>query len=277
MDNKTLREVQMAQLELALEIKRVCDILNINYFLDSGTLLGAVRHKGFIPWDDDLDIGMLRKDYEKFVLEAPLIIDAKYFLQTWDSDEKYGLAYAKLRKNGTVFIEEAAQDVGAHNGIFIDVFPYDAYPNNFRLRIKQKFNLYFLKRLLLVKCGYKPWAVDSSRGIKKYIKAFIYGILKVTSLLISKEKLKKRYYSSSVKYNDFTCDKYFIVDGASEYGTWLVQKSCFEEFVELPFEKELFKCPKNFDLYLSDIYGDYMTPPPENQRENRHNIIDIKF
>lgn len=79
MDNEILRKVQLAQLDMAKEVKRICNKYNINYFMDSGTLLGAVRHKGFIPWDDDLDFGMLREDYEKFLKVAPTELNSKYF------------------------------------------------------------------------------------------------------------------------------------------------------------------------------------------------------
>lgn len=98
MDNEILRKVQLAQLDMAKEVKRICNKYNINYFMDSGTLLGAVRHKGFIPWDDDLDFGMLREDYEKFLKVAPTELNSKYFLQTWKNDDGFPYGFSKIRK-----------------------------------------------------------------------------------------------------------------------------------------------------------------------------------
>ena len=102
MDKKTLRKVQLVQLEIAKEIARICEENKINYYLIGGTLLGAIRHKGFIPWDDDLDIGMIRSDYEKFMQIAPKCLDDKYALIDWKSDLIYPHPMGKIIKKGTI-------------------------------------------------------------------------------------------------------------------------------------------------------------------------------
>lgn len=96
MDKEVLRKAQMVQLEIAKEIKRICEENGIRYWLDGGTLIGAIRHNGFIPWDDDLDLGMLREDYEKFLVIAPLKLQKEYELLTWENNQKYPHAFAKV-------------------------------------------------------------------------------------------------------------------------------------------------------------------------------------
>ena len=104
MDDAMLRNVQLVQLEIAKEVKRICEQNNISYFMDGGTLLGAVRHKGFIPWDDDLDFGFTRDNYEKFIATAKKNLSSEFFLQTWDSDREYGYAFAKIPIPTTLMI-----------------------------------------------------------------------------------------------------------------------------------------------------------------------------
>lgn len=104
MERDVLRRVQLIELEIAKEVKRVCDENGIRYFLYRGTFLGAVRHKGFIPWDDDMDIGMLRSDYEKFCRIAPQKLDKAYCFQNWHTDQNYALPFGKVRKRNTVFV-----------------------------------------------------------------------------------------------------------------------------------------------------------------------------
>ena len=127
MEKEVLQKVQKVQLEMAKEIKRVCDENQISYFLYRGTFLGAVRHKGVIPWDDDMDFGMLREDYDKFCRIAPEKLGEDYFFQTWHSDENYALPLGKVRKRGTLFVE-AKSAVLQENGIYVDIYPLDFAP-----------------------------------------------------------------------------------------------------------------------------------------------------
>ena len=168
MDSETLRKVQLVQLEIAKEISRVCDENGIKYFLTGGTLLGAVRHGGFIPWDDDLDIGMFRQDYEKFLEIAPVSLREQYRIIDWKSDQSYPHPMGKVIKKGTLYKESKRKDQG-EQGIWVDVFPYDNIPNlnnDFQARI---FKLKILRGLVRAKCNYQTWHSENGVIWSKYI------------------------------------------------------------------------------------------------------------
>lgn len=276
MDNETLRKVQLCQLKIAKEFKRVCDLLDLNYFLDSGTLLGAVRHKGFIPWDDDLDVGMLRTEYDVFLKKAPALLSQDFFLQTWLTDSNYGLAFAKLRMRNSVYIEEAAQYSKAENGFYIDIFPYDVYPSSNKERDWQKKRYDLYRRAIMIKSGYTPWIMTSS-SIKIIVKKIGYIPIGIFASLYSREKLIVRYEDMCRKFNAEKTGFFFEQAGASNYGKWVIPEECFCDFILLPFENEMFSCPVDYDLYLKAAYGDYMVLPPEDERINRHRIVNVKF
>src|SRR5690554_5979187 len=149
MNNLQLAKVHKVQLEIANEVKRICEKNNIKYFMIAGTLLGAVRHRGFIPWDDDLDIGMLRNDYKRFIELAAKELNDTYYLETWYTSSGYGMPFAKIRKNDTRYIEKSSKDVKCHPGIFIDIFPFDNVPNNKVLRLINEYWLKFYQYLIL--------------------------------------------------------------------------------------------------------------------------------
>ena len=156
----TLRDVQKVQLEILLEFDRICRKHGLKYLLFAGTLLGAVRHKGFIPWDDDIDVCMLRGDYERFLTVCKDELSAELFLQTTDTDREYPLQFAKLRKNNTRFVEKSMSDLKIHHGVFIDIFPLDnVMPHSFIGRFQQ-ISLYVLHRINLTRV---PLCQDSCR------------------------------------------------------------------------------------------------------------------
>lgn len=276
MDKITLRKVQLAQLEIAKEIKRVCEENDIKYWLDSGSLLGAVRHQGFIPWDDDLDIGMLREDYEKFCKIAPEKLGKEYFLQTWESDPGYNFFFAKVRKLGTRYVEAIWSNANAHMELYVDIFPYDVFPEKKSLQRKQGTKIMFLKYAMKLKGKVRPWV--RHKGVIKKVLVFIkYIPFGIGALFLPRNYAMAECERTQKKYNG-TISKYVNVNGgASSYGVWVMPCECFARTQELPFEDTTFSCPIKSDEYLKRAYGDYMQFPPEKDRENRHEIIEIKL
>lgn len=275
--NTLLRNAQLAMLDIAKEIKRVCDEYDIRYFMDSGTLLGAVRHKGFIPWDDDMDIGMLRKDYERFIKIAPNKLKDGYFLQTWNSDPGYPYAFAKVRKLGTIFIEASSQfSDQKHREIWVDIFPYDVLPDDVSLQKRNKYKLKILEYSLWMKCGLRPWMNHNAKweilAVKcKYIPYILYGYFH------DNEWLKKEYEYYLTRFNNTSSKKYVSATSGGEYGRWSVPRGCLDNLKELNFEDTSFLAPADFDTYLTIFYGEYMKLPPAEKRENRHHIVKVKI
>jgi len=270
MDKITLRKVQLTQLEIAKEVHRVCEKNNIKYFLDSGTLLGAIRHKGFIPWDDDLDIGMIREEYEKFIKVAPIELNEKYVLQVWGGDNHYALPFAKIRNINTVYVENKSQKSQENQGIYIDIFPYDRYGNN---KVKQGFPLRLAAKMVLAKEKMEPWLEEDKINFKRYL---VYLPLRVMAMFVTKRKLVELYEKKAKMYNGDESLDYFE-NGSSPYGKWVIAKECISEVRKAKFESVEFNVPIDDHSYLKGVYGDYMKLPPVDKRENRHQIVTVKF
>lgn len=275
MDRNTLRKVQMVQLDIAKEIKRVCEENDIKYHLDSGSLLGAVRHKGFIPWDDDMDFGMLREDYEKFLLIAQSELGEGYFLQTWKTDSNYPYAFAKIRKLGTVFQETAMINSSAHNEVFVDIFPYDSFPDEKKCQRKQGRKIMLYRFAILTKRKAAPW-LNHSKPFERFLVRCKYMPAMIFSKFHDTEEMIERVEKIMTMYNGSSTEKYYP-QGSSKYGKWLINSKVFTEHIQLPFEDTTFLVPNNYCEYLTEVYGDYMKLPPMDKRENHHHIIELKL
>lgn len=272
MEKNILRKVQMVQLEILKEIKRICEKNEIEYFLDSGTLLGAVRHQGFIPWDDDLDIGMLRRNYDRFLEVVEQELDERYELVEWESDAEYPHAFCKIMKKNTIYLEEA-QHGNAKCGIYVDVFPYDFFPSDYKMQRKQGTLIMIYRAIIRAKCKHRTWRVHNTFLINKWLKNLPFRFL---SVFYTKKKLIRNYTKIATMCSEVESEMFFP-QGTTKYGKWLVPAECFWELSQLQFEDDCFMAPKNADLYLKHAYGDYMKLPPESERENRHSIIKVEF
>lgn len=254
----SLREIQQGSFQVLKKIKEICEKENIQYFLIYGTLIGALRHKGFIPWDDDIDIAMPRKDYERFVnlyIEKPEMF-APFELLDYRTNKKYIYPIARLSDPSYRIDYDNAKEYGL--GLFVDIYPLDGKNVNDKRHLKKVSHL----NSMIYVAGQKKMkkARNFLRNIPKFI---IYVYTRFRSLI----KLLKK--------NDRICQKYSYEDSEQISAMTIeslitMEKKDFEKTVQLEFEGELFSCPSGYDHNLKSIYGDYMQLPPEEDRIGHH-------
>ena len=267
MEQDVLRKVQRIQLEMAKEIKRVCDENGIRYFLYRGTFLGAVRHQGVIPWDDDMDIGMLREDYEQFRRIAPEKLKPEYCFQDWHTDKNYALPFGKVRKRNTVFVEAKCARL-SENGIYVDIYPLDFAPEDEKARKALAGKLLHLFRMKLMKSGYTPWREDDRIVWKKRIGYLVY---QAAALFVSQETLVRKYDALVARVPESGT----VYEQSALPTTYYFDREWFRDWADYRFGDTYFAGPKQYDAFLTTLYGDYMCLPPEEKRENRHQIREL--
>lgn len=263
MEEKIVKELRKVQIEILSEIHKICVDYHINYFLSGGTLLGAVRHKGFIPWDDDIDIVMPRRDYKRFIeICSKGALGKTYFLQNTNTEKEYHLPFSKIRKNNTLFDERGVQNLNIHKGIFVDIFPLDYSKKNdgFGIRFRDT----IIKNLVHV-VSMRQLHVESVSKLSNILyimtKPFsVHQILKLCEI-ISTLKKSGKYYVDFASYLNYTKET--------------VPVNCYEKIL-LQFENKEFYAPKGYDFILERLYGDYMQLPPEEERVN-HDAIQVVF
>lgn len=265
MKTDTLKQLQKTQLEILSKVAEVCERNNITYFLIAGTLLGAERHKGFIPWDDDLDIGIPRKDYNRFlsVCRDENALGEKYFLHHITTDKYYWLPFAKVRKNGTVFAEESIRNIESNKGIFIDVFPLDY--------VRKNTGFYFSFKASVLRFIHH---FACSRRLKTEEKSLPRKLAKAITCIIPTWTLFNIWdkWSGSEKQG-----KYLISFGSN----YAAKKQTMDKRIYLPgkkvlFEGKSFNAPSKTRTYLKHLYGDWQQLPPVEKRQN-HNPTVIMF
>ena len=256
--------------DILLEIRRICTINDIPFYLYAGSLLGAVRHKGFIPWDDDIDVVMMRKDYERFIDACNRHLDHnKFELQTIYSDPYANHPWIKLHDKNTAFISGIRRE-GAMEGINIDIFPIDNAPDSsFRLKVRSIIidNINFLYQF-----RFQLRSKNSSWKMRFF--------QKMISLVPpwSEMKFKQAYDRYIQKYNRQQTENVVYLSNR-KYMRKIIPRRCFDEVVFLEFEGEMFPAPGGWHEVLLRLYGvNYLQLPPEEQRVTVHGtaVIDTE-
>lgn len=262
-------KLKEAMLDLLVEVKRVCDLNKIDYFLIGGTLIGAIRHSGYIPWDDDIDLGILRENFTLFKEACDRDLDERYHLVSYHNDVDNPNIYYKLKIKGTTYVEDLSKQNRSNKEVFIDIFPFDHAPNSEEDSIKQGRKIAYYRRLLSLKCH-----IDFSNN-KSIIKNIINGFLKLVASFYSLDKLYAINESLVRQFNDKDTDYVVNAFGSYSYMRERERRSIFTDLIEVEFEGYFFKVPRNYHAYLTTVYGDYMQLPPVDQRFGRHEICKL--
>lgn len=270
MDNYSyiISEVHKIGLGILKEIATLCEKHNITYYLYRGTLIGAIRHKGFIPWDDDIDIAMPRDDYERFLDIARRELPPDLFLQHYTTEKGVCLLFAKVRDNNSAFIEPGGLDYkNIHQGIYVDIFPLDIIPES-------KFKQIVLITMLgiMIKTYYmKKHPYYREQNILQRTKLTMYKLLPVSSTLLISfcEKLCK---AGRNKKSSYLAD--LMLEPCKKR---IYKREWFDKVQKLEFEGSIYDGPAGYDEYLRHFYGDYMQLPPQDQRKPKHYQICDPF
>ncbi len=264
LSEEELRKVQLTELEMLKEADRICRKNDIPYVIIAGTLLGAVRHKGFIPWDDDADIAMLREDYERFRKACERDLDSTRFLfQDHRNTPGYRWGYGKIRRKETLFLREYQEDMPYHQGIFIDVFPLDPVEDNRLLRTLKNFECFCIRKCL--------WSKIGKRAENNLLKKAVYRLLSHIP-----EKLVLQEYDRLVERSaDIRSGKVRILMFPTPNNEYMYLRKWYEERQKYDFEGVSLFGIKNYDEYLCFKYGDYMTLPEEKDRKT-HPVSSLK-
>lgn len=257
----TSEEEKEVRLDILKYIDQICRENNIKYSLTGGTLLGAIRHGGFIPWDDDIDVFMTRDEYKKF--EELLKTERKYLWLTNKKDSNYFLTYGRLIDKNTLIEDEGIDNIVGY-GVFVDVCVVDGLPNNNLLRKMHYLKMRFLYRSRRCAAYSHEQYIPKNRA-KRIVKS------------IYQNWCRKIGVAKWVKWLDRTAQKYSFNEGKyvgnlmSQYGgKEIMHKSSFDDYIEMPFEGINFMVIKGWKEYLTNIYGNYMQLPPVEKRKGHH-------
>ena len=261
-----LKELQKIELEMLQEIDKICRHYHIRYYLAGGTLLGAVRHQGFIPWDDDIDIAMPREDYEQFIKIMSNKKHPIYKLLAIECTKGYPYTFAKVVDTRTRLVEEIGKDLH-QMGVFIDIFPIDGMGNQKEKAMQRLMKIIRLRSRIWEAALKKDEIKNKERNLKnQMIKSAANGLIKIIGI-----KRCYHYMMKYVKQETFQDSKWIAsAVGGAGIERELIERKYFDNMIEMEFEGKRFYAPEGYEKYLTNLYGDYMQMPPKEKRVASH-------
>lgn len=256
------RELQLKILDIIKDIDKLCRENDIEYYLFYGSAIGAVRHGGYIPWDDDLDIAMTYDNYLKFLRIGEEKLDKKYYIQTNKKEKNYYLQFAKVRDTTTTLIEENNKDIDIVRCVYVDIFPLVGVPNN-------KFKQFFFKinRAFML-----------SADINVINNKHLYNIFNFLLHIFGREAILKFTEKQCYKYDCASCDKLISIGDGCGFDKSTFPKEMLGKPIYVPFEDTYLPIPNDYDSYLKIVYGDYMKIPSQEEIASfRHDAYYLDF
>ena len=247
------------------EIIRVCEILDIPYFIQGGSAIGALFHKGIIPWDDDIDVGMTRNDYERFLREAPAHLSSDYFLEWFDTEANTPFYFAKVKCNNTLFVEEIWRHMDIHHGIFVDIFPYDRIPDNPLLEKFHRFEAKFWINCFMAKEVWL-WRHCGKCEIDKPLPKSWIGCAAIRAVVsvMSRKRIYKKMNRVLGRYNRCQTKYVNIVRMPKDQ----IARADVENAVDMEFGGMMVKVPRNVETYLRHHYPNLRPTLPVEEQIN---------
>lgn len=244
------RKLQLRILDIVKDVDKICRENDIDYYILYGSAFGAIRHQGFIPWDDDFDIGMTFDNYVKFLEICEKKLDKnKYYVQTPEKEKNYYLSFSKIRDIRTTLIEEGNENIDIVRSVYIDVFPLVGIPNN---KIKE--------RILKIN---RAFMLSANMNVinNKFLRCIFDIILKI----FGRRKILKYTTKRCFKYNTNDCEYWCSIADGDGYIQNKIKREIYGKPKYVKFEDIMLPVPENTDKYLKNIYGDYMKIPSEEQ------------
>lgn len=269
LDQDKLQKLHKIELEMMIEVDRICKKYHIKYTIIGGTLLGAVRHGGFIPWDDDADIAMLRNEYERFCKVCADELDReRFYFQNIDNTIGYRWGYAKIRRKNTLFLRETQEHMPYDQGVFLDIFPIDGTPNNIILRYIHEFRCFCVRKIL--------WSAIGRYAASSFGMRIWYSIL----YTIPEPWIKKRYKGLIMKRNSSSTRVVRTLTFPAPKALHGYYRRWFMETEPVNFEGYVFEGIKDKEEWLEYEFGEYMKIPSIEKRKahpvSKIELIDVK-